>query len=239
MKTRVLLGCLSFVFTSLGFAQQTEFLPQGPCTQTVNYTHYTLCYEPEFRQSSWVKYRLTQRQIYGRQRRTNDYRMDPQIKDPVMGYDYSGSGYDRGHLLPAAAMKLDYQSMSETFYMTNMSPQVGTGFNRHIWSWIERDARNLVKQYGDAHVITAPILYSGLPRIASDVSIPEWFYKIVYFPEDQQVKAFLIENKAHQDVAVDDFVVTVDELELLTGFDFFAELPDDIEESMESQLFQL
>lgn len=238
MKTRVLIGYLSFLFTSFAFARTVAYLPQGFCSQKIQYTHYTTCYEPEFRQSSWVKYELTLEQITGPQRRTNDYRMDPAINDPVFRTDYRGSGYDRGHLLPAAAMKLDHQSMSETFYMTNMSPQVSS-FNRRIWAWIERDVRKLVKSYGDAHVVTAPVLVQGLPTIFSGVAIPELYYKIIYLPGENKVKAFLIENKRHDNVEVDDFVVTIDEIESLTGFDFFSELPDDIEDSLESQIFDL
>ena len=237
MKSGFLTLVFVLLFTSTVFGKQS-FKPLGTCAGTVDYTYFTLCYEPEHRQASWVKYKLSEQFIDGRQKRTNDYRADENIPDPVLGSDYRGSGYDRGHLLPAADMKLSYRSMTETFYMTNMSPQ-NPRFNRGIWARIERRIRRLVKQHGTAHVVTGPILEEDLETIDSGVSIPRWYYKVAYFPGPQITKAFLIENKApEKDVYHSDFLVTVDEVESATGFDFFAELPDHVENKIEAIKFR-
>lgn len=239
MKAQVLVGTLSFFLSLVVLANQNKYKPSGLCSEQVEYAHYSLCYEPEFRQASWVKHELTLRQVNGSQKRTNNYRMDPNIEDPVRGSDYRGSGFDRGHLVPAADMKLDYKSMSDTFYMTNMSPQVGN-FNQGIWARLERHLRKLVKKHGDAHVITAPILNFGLKQIKSGVAIPDWYYKIIYFPDQQLVKAFLMENRRYNKGAnYEDYVVTVDEIENLTGFDFFSELPDCVENHLESKIHDI
>lgn len=233
MKTQVVVVLFSLLASSFALAKQTQYLPQGFCPEVVDYTYYSICYSAEHRQASWVKYELNLKLISGKQKRTNNYRQDPNIEDPVVKTDYKGSGYDRGHLLPAAAMKLNYQSMDETFFMTNMSPQVPS-FNRGIWAAIERRMRSLVRKYGTAHVITAPILEAGLPTLQSGVSIPRWYYKIAYFPGPQIMKAFLIENKPYSGVLFSDFLVSVDQVEALSGFDFYSSLPDVLESEIES-----
>lgn len=234
MKRQALLAFFCFVTSSLALAGQS-FLPGGFCPLTLDYTHYSLCYDSDHRQASWVKYELTQELISGKQKRTNNYRPDHSLKDPVLETDYKGSGFDRGHLLPAADMKLDYQAMSETFFMTNMSPQ-RPGFNRRIWASIESRVRDLVREHGVAHVVTAGHLTVGLDRLKTDVSIPEVYYKALYFPKAEIMKAFLIENRDYKNADVEDFLVTVDEVEQLTGFDFFSELPDPLEAQLESTL---
>ncbi len=120
--------------------------------------------------------------------------------------------------------------------MTNMSPQ-NPKFNRRIWAWIESRMRDYVREYGEAHVVTAGILEPQLPSIASGVSVPRWYFKVAYFPGSQVAKAFLIENKAYDKETVDDFLVSVDDVEAVTGFDFFSELPDPLEAQVESLLF--
>lgn len=238
MGKRTLVIVLGFWFSTQALAQQTDHIPQGLCPEIVDYAYYSLCYDSEHRQARWVKYKLTQEMINGKQKRTNDYRQDPSIEDPVLSSDYRGSGFDRGHLLPAADMKLNHQAMSETFYMTNMSPQVPK-FNRYIWASIERRVRTLVQQHGTAHVITAGILEPGLPQIQTGVSIPDYYFKVLYFPEAEIMKAFLIENRDHgKGVSYSDFLVSVDDVELLTGYDFFSGLPDPLEGSLEATLFR-
>ena len=236
MKIQTLLFLASLFAAQFGLATQIH-LPSGFCPEVVDYTHYSLCYDSEHRQAAWVKYKLTPELITGKQKRTNDYRADWNIEDPVLSSDYKGSGFDRGHLLPAADMKLDHTSMSETFFMTNMSPQ-NPSFNRRIWASIERRVRSLVGQYGVGHVITAGILEPGLPKLSTDVSIPDWYFKVIYFPESEVMKAFLIENKPHSNVFYGDFLVTVDEVEQMTGLDFFTDLPDSIEAHLEAELVE-
>jgi endonuclease G, mitochondrial len=186
----------------------------------------------------WAKYELTYKQITGKQKRTNNFRKDERLQNPVESSDYRGSGFDRGHLVPAADMRLNYISMSETFYMTNMSPQVPR-FNQGIWQRIEDYTRQLVSKYGDAHIITAPLLKRDLPRTYNGITVPDWYYKIIYIPSKQVMLSFLIENKDHGKAKIQNYQVSVDDIEDLTGLDFFAELSDDLEKSLESQLIRL
>lgn len=238
MRKQILV-VISALFVAKGaFGIQTEFIPDGDCPKMVAHSYYSLCYVPKHRQSSWVKYKLTLEMINGPAKRKNDFRADPKIEDPVMGSDFKGSGFDRGHLAPAADMKLNAEAMSESFFMTNMSPQ-RPGFNRRIWAHIERRMRNLVRQYGTAHVVTAGVLEDDLETIESGVTIPNYYYKVAYFPEAQIAKAFLIEHKrAPKGNYYADYLVTVDEVEEATGYDFFSDLPDKLESAVESKLFR-
>lgn len=238
IKTRVFIGFIVLLITPLAFSKQDRFLPSNHCPSLIQYTHYSVCYQELDRQAAWVKYTLRPEQVDGKAQRTNDYRPDMDVADPVYASDYRGSGYDRGHLVPAADMKQDHHSMSQTFFMTNMSPQVPS-FNRGIWASMERHFRSLVRRHGEAHVITAPILENGLRSLMTAVSIPQWYYKIIYFPQLKKARAFLVENRKHTNAKVLDFEVTIDDLEAITGFDFFVELPDALEAEIESRLFDL
>ncbi len=107
----------------------------------IQHTYFTLSYSETNRQAEWVAYNLTPSFINGPQERTDNFKIDPKVKsNPVGSGDYSGSGYDRGHLCPAGDMKLNLTSMSESFYMSNMSPQ-DPSFNRGIWETLESRVR--------------------------------------------------------------------------------------------------
>ena len=121
------------------------------CPQTIDYTHYSVCYSQRFKQAEWTIHLLTEKSIRGQQRRTDDFRPDHRAFPVVSHRAFSGSGFDRGHLVPAADMKLNKKAMSETFYMTNMSPQT-PGFNRGIWKSLEYGFRKAVLTYGSTIV---------------------------------------------------------------------------------------
>lgn len=212
-----------------------DFLPQGECDQIIYHQYISMCYSKKHRQSSWVTHLLTKKSINGKQKRTNDYKYDFSVNDPVGSRDYKGSGFDRGHLAPAADMRLNYQSMSETFFMTNMSPQ-RSAFNSGRWRSLEAYFRNKVKSWGDAYVVTAPFLKGEFEQIWSGVSIPDFFYKIAYFPDKNRMIAYFMPNKRLSGHKLEEFLISVDEIEELTGFDFFSELPDELEDMLESEI---
>ncbi|MCJ8276740.1 MAG: DNA/RNA non-specific endonuclease [Bdellovibrionales bacterium] len=223
------------ILVSLGAsAASTTYQPVGDCDQEIRHSYYNLCYSKEHRQALWVFHKSTLANINGSQKRTNDFRRDPNVDDPVGSRDYSGSGYDRGHLVPAGDMKLNKTSMSETFFMTNISPQ-NPNMNRGIWGSLENRIRAWIRRGdGDAYIVTAPVLEDNLKTIDSGVAIPRYFYKVIYFPDLQIMKAFLIPNERPVDSNFYNFSVSVDEVEDITGLDFFADLPDDVEDELES-----
>jgi len=208
-----------------------------PCV-VVRHTYYLLCYVEPHEQPCWTAYILDGQKLReGRLRRTQDFREDPQVRTQSATLaDYRRSGYDRGHLVPAGDFKWDSIGMSETFYLSNMSPQLHE-FNAGIWEAIERTVRNWAKQKGLLVVYTGPLLRPNLKKIGQNVSVPDTFYKVVYAISGQEVQAvaFLVPHRPFPENMVARFMVSVDSVEKVTGIDFFPALPDDIEEKAESR----
>ena len=227
------------------------------------YAGYTLCYRESYEQSEWVAYSLTRSQLEHKVTgRTNDFRADTLISTgSAKPADYKGSGFDRGHLAPAADMAWSLKSAHDSFLMSNMSPQTPS-FNRVIWKLLEEAVRQWAQQYGTIYVVTGPVLEkesNEYPSIGeSEVAVPEYFYKalLVFIPVYKesnsspdaisgingkeieayrvQCAAFIIPNKGSgKDIYK--FICSVDQAEERTGLDFFANLPDEVETLAESE----
>lgn len=203
--------------------------------EIVKHTYYTLAYSEENEQAYWVYYILTPEFINGGQSRTDDFRADPMVSTGSATLDdYKGSGYDRGHLCPAADMALNKTSMSESFYLSNMSPQV-PGFNRGIWSTMEDQVRKWALSYQKLYVVTGPIFRDNKGTIGEDkVTVPGYYYKVLFDGKDKMIG--LILPNASSSSKLEQFVVTVDEIEKETGVDFFPGLEDKIENKLEGEI---
>lgn len=213
-------------------------LPSSQNCHILQNDHYYSCYSSSYKNSQWTLHQLERSQIEGSQARTNDYRRDNRVSNPVESTDYRSSGFDRGHLVPAADMKRDHSSMSQTFYMTNMGPQ-RPEFNRGIWSALEKKIRRdflATGQSKDVFVYTGAILSPGLPTLKSGVTIPEWFYKIIYNQKGHSVRSYLIDNHRYSSSELESFRVSVDRIEELTKIDFFSHLSDDEQAKLESKI---
>jgi endonuclease G, mitochondrial len=213
-----------------------DLKPLGIYDNLISHNYYSLSYSEEHKQAEWVYYKLNSSQLNPTVKRKNNFRKDPKItKNSAALNDYKGSGYDRGHLAPAADMKYNSNSMSESFYLSNVSPQTAS-FNRGIWKKIEKQIRDWSNIYGELIVITGPILQcEGIGEIGiNNITIPKWYYKVVIDPDNYKRNlAILIENTGSFN-SVKSFVVTIDQLEEFSGIDFFYRLPDLIEKSFES-----
>lgn len=231
--TRLCLFFAVFIgINRLGVAQ--EFLPKSN-GKIVTHTYYTLSYSEEHEQAEWVYYALTPAMLKGQVARTNNFRSDPKVfSGSAQSADYKYSGYDKGHLVPAGDMTISIVAMRESFYMSNMSPQ-SPSFNRGIWKKLE----NLVRKWASEeklHIATGGILVNGLQELGENgVDIPKHFYKIIYAPDKQEMIAFILPNEKVQN-ALSNYVVSVDSVETLTHIDFFPQLPDDIEQRIESKV---
>ena len=228
---------LSIIFSLIcSFVYSQDLKPLGLYNDVVSHSYYTLSYSEEHEQAEWVYYTLNSSQLNSAVERKDNFRPDFKVKtSSAQLYDYKGSGYDRGHLAPAADMKYNSSSMSESFFMSNMSPQ-SPSFNRGIWRKIEKQFRDWSYKYGELVIITGPVLkgenYGSIGY--NKVTIPKWYYKVAIDPSnyDRNV-AILIENKGSS-ASIKSFVVTIDYLEEFSGLDFFHNLSDEVEESFES-----
>jgi endonuclease G len=117
------------------------FYPSSTGNQIIHHHGYSLSYNEEAEQADWVFYKLTPASISSSIERTNNFREDPFVNEGSAALkDYRKSGYDRGHLAPAGSMKADAENMSESFFMSNMSPQYPS-FNRGVWKRLEGEVR--------------------------------------------------------------------------------------------------
>ncbi|MFA6688934.1 MAG: DNA/RNA non-specific endonuclease [Sphaerochaetaceae bacterium] len=213
-----------------------ELPASRPGDQIIRHEGYTLCYNEEHEQPDWVAYELTREEVYGSEERKDNFRPDPQVATGSATLDdYRGSGYDRGHLIPAADLKWSAEAMSDSFYLSNMSPQ-DPQFNRGIWGTLEGVVRNFAATEESVYVVTGPVLTDGPYKTIgkNKVSVPKRYYKVVLDYREPEIKAigFLLPNEGSKK-SVQSFAVSVADVEAATGLDFFPLLPDDIEARLE------
>lgn len=201
---------------------------------------YTLLYDTLYRQASWVAYVLTSGDVEAKSvKRGNKFIPDPKVVS--MGYPtaktgyYTSSGYDRGHLCPSADRAGSREENGCTFMLSNISPQT-PALNRGVWKNLEEQARRWAVQFDTLYIITGGVLTPGLKRISGGVGVPEYFYKAFLTSIDGEYRAiaFIIPNAESYSGGWERYAVSVDSLEKTTALDLFQNLPDDIENKVES-----
>ena len=213
-------------------------MPEEKQGQIIQRTGYTLAYDAKNKTPQWVAWELTDKETRGKEERTNDFQPDPEvIGTKVVTYDYSGSGYDRGHMAPAGDMKWSKQAMQESFYMTNICPQ-DHNLNTEDWNDLEMKSREWARRYGKVHIVCGPI-YKGIRNEyigEHRVKVPDAFFKVILIDDARKSYAlgFLFENKAGER-PLKEYLVSVDEIERITGMDFFSVLPDNLEDRLEAE----
>lgn len=230
---RLLLISVLLCWTAILHAQ--KYLPSSH-GELVEHTYITLSYSEAAEQAEWVYYELTPKFVAGNVKRTDNFRPDPKVSTvSAQLEDYAGSGYDRGHLCPAGSMTINATAMSESFYLSNMSPQL-PAFNRGGWKNLESLVRTWVTEYNRLYVITGPVLKGANKRIGPNkVTVPNFYYKVIYAPSQGQMIAFVMPN-TKIDHELEAYVVDVDEVERLTGIDFFAGMDDQLENQLEANV---
>lgn len=205
-----------------------------------SYCGYELCYRESYEVAEWVAYTLTKDEVYGKYERKNNFREDPLISTGSATLeDYKRSGYDRGHLIPAADLRWSKESMNDSFLMSNMTPQAAD-FNRKIWLDAERFVRDCAVHFEEVIVVTGPVLekkpdeYNTIGK--NKVCVPEYFYKVLLAKKDDgsyTAIGLIIPNKKCTE-SFFDFATSVDEVERRCNIDFFSALEDTVEEKVES-----
>ncbi len=199
---------------------------------------YTASYNPTTKLPNWVAWHLTAAHTDGNaKRKEHAFHEDTDVPEPrVDTYDYMRSGYDRGHMCPAGDNKWDALAMEQSFLITNICPQDHV-LNIGDWNNLETQCRQWAEQYGDIYIVCGPILYKGKHKTIgkNKVVVPEAFFKVILrMGKSPQAIGFIYRNndKRHP---WGDYVNSVDEVERITGFDFFSTLPDSVERRVEKK----
>ncbi|MEM9546764.1 MAG: DNA/RNA non-specific endonuclease [Bacteroidota bacterium] len=220
---------------------EISFHPESTTGEVINHKHYTLSYHEEHEQAEWVAYKLTKDNLRKpRVKRAKKFSQDKSVSTLSAKHnDYSHSGYTRGHLAPAGDMAFSQEAMRESFYMSNMSPQLKE-FNGGIWRELEETVRNWADDNDELYIVTGPIIKDNVEykKIGyNEVSVPHQFFKIILdlkLPEQKAI-AFLMPNEKSEK-RISEYIVSIDELEALTGINFFAGfLPLELEEELEKK----
>ncbi|MHA7055893.1 DNA/RNA non-specific endonuclease [Aquimarina sp. M1] len=212
------------------------YLPTSTTGVIVSHNNYALSYSEKHEQPEWVAYELKKEHLSKNEFKRPFFEVDKKVNSSSADWrNFKNSGYDRGHLCPAADRKFTYDAFEETFLTSNVSPQ-NHEFNAGIWNDLEQKVRFWARKYNRVYVITGGVLNDDLKTIGYEaVSVPEYFYKVVldYHTKNSKMIAFLIPNKDTRQ-PLEDFIVTTDTIEELTGIDFFQKLPDNLENQLEA-----
>jgi len=208
--------------------------------QIIHHKYYSLSYDETNEIPEWVSYQLTRESIQAPNvPRAKRFKDDPLVKTRSAKHsDYSHSGYTRGHMAPAGDMAFNQEAMQESFYMSNMAPQI-RAFNNGVWRELEEQVRDWAYDERSLIVTTGPIMKGITEQIGKNkIGVPKGFYKILLNPTENKSIAFLIPHEK-TDKRLQDFAVTVDELESKTNLDFHAELMDDVQEELLESSFNI
>ena len=242
--------CLTLVIATFGatrsIAQQHHDLKtivKGEMNkgQLLEKTGYVSFFNYARNTPDWVAWELTAAEVGGSLARKGfEFLPDEQLPkaNQVVAYDYKGSGYDRGHMCPAGDMKWSVKSMYDCFYLSNICPQVPE-LNQRSWERLESACRRWASKWGSVYIICGPIYKKKSPEYIGTehrIAVPDGFFKVVVSLEKGKEMgiAFYYDNIADNQ-PMQKAVRTIDEIEKLTKYDFFSELPDDIENRIEAQ----
>ena len=223
-------------------AQRKTEIParmKGVPERIIAHTGHTLSFNRERNQPNWVAWQLTRNETKGNIGRATDFEPDPDVPLPhrVTTDDYKHSGYDRGHMAPAADMKWSARAMKECFYMSNICPQAGS-LNSGPWSALEKACRRWAVREGSVYIVCGPVFEKKRTKSIGKthrIPVPDGFFKVVLSLRKGKEKAigFYYRNtgaKQNMEAAAR----SVDDIERLTGMDFFPAVPDKLERRIEA-----
>lgn len=201
---------------------------------------YALAHNPQRKTPDWVAERLTNERANTALPRSDNFRPDPDLEPGQRAElaDYKGSNFDRGHMAPAADMRWDKDAMSESFFLSNMVPQVGASMNRGIWADLEKKVRAWAIRRGEVYVFTGPIYAEGsINKTIGDnkVAVPVRLYKIVFDPVKVDAIAFIMPNQPLNTKDLPKYIVNIDEVEAQTGLDFLGAVDETVQKLVESR----
>ena len=212
-----------------------DFYPTSTTSDVYKRDSYSFSYSEEHEQSEWVAYYLENEDLTNSNFKRPFFEQDPLVETESADWrNYKKSGYDKGHLCPAGDRKKTFDDYNETFFTSNISPQLHE-FNSGIWNRLEEKVRYWAVKYDGLYVVTGGVLSDNLKTIGKErVSVPNYFYKVLLSKDGNKMIGFLVPHQ-DSDKPLYEFVVSVDEIEKMTGIDFYPNLPDNLENQLEAK----
>ena len=199
---------------------------------------YVVSYNQDTRMPNWVAWQLTAEHTDGELKRMNNFHEEENCPSPrATLQDYKGSGWSRGHMCPAGDNKWSRDAMYDSFSLVNVCPQ-DSKLNSGVWNSLEMDCRQWARQYGEVYIVCGPVLMKRQHETIgpNKVVVPEAFFKVVLCMVGKP-KAFGVVVRNNEGTKKRDlYYNSVDDVERLTGLDFFPSLPDDIEKVVEAEV---
>lgn len=222
---------------------EAVMIPGGTPNQTVTYPGFTVHYNSHWHLPNCVVYTLTASETRGRSERQETFEKDENVWGCAAPEEYAGTGYDRGHMAPAGDFKWSDEAMESTFKMSNVCPQ-DHQLNKGAWNDLEIKVREWARRDKKLVIYTGPVFADKknpekITRSRSNkkgrVAVPTAFYKIIYAPTARPARAiaFIMPNEPCDD-ELKNYVVTIDEVERLTGLDFLSSLPAERQKQLQS-----
>lgn len=209
---------------------------EGISEQIIRKTSYIVSYNKDTKIPNWVAWHLTAEHTDGPYKRLSNFYEDEDTPLPRATLsDYGGSGWSRGHMCPAGDNKWSETAMYESFSLVNICPQ-NANLNSGLWNSIEMDCRRWARQYGDIYIVCGPVFMNHEHETIGEnkVIIPEAFFKVVLCLNGNPKAFGLIVRNTDGNKKRDLYYNSVDQVERITGIDFFPALPDDIENEVEA-----
>lgn len=227
---------------------------ENPSNFLILKPQYTLSYNRERSIPNWASWQLNQSWL-GDAKRQDNFRSDPTLPtdwDRVRPADYAKSGFDKGHVVSSEDRGKSDTDNSATFFMTNMIPQAPDN-NRVIWSQFEEACRTLVKQGKELYIVAGSSGFGGngsngdMTLLNKKVVVPATIWKVVLVLDRPGLEPKNITPKVSRTIAIvvpnqqgvkskpwRDYITSVDEVEKLTGYDFFSNLPKEVQQVIEA-----
>ena len=198
---------------------------------------YTVSYNKETKCPNWVAWKLTAEHAKGELKRRNVFHEEGDLPEPrATLQDYKGSGWSRGHMCPAGDNKWDEEAMYESFSLANVCPQ-NARLNSGLWNSVEMDCRKWARKYGEVYIVCGPIYMKNEHETIGEnqVVVPEAFFKVVLCLMGKPRAIGIVVKNTEETKKKDLYYNTIDQVERITGYDFFPALPDNIENKVEAK----
>lgn len=242
MKIMSKLTLALLLFATSLTAQSFDYTPSPLNGQVIEYEEFTTCYSNIYEQPLWVAYELTKEELeLPSRKRLSKFIQDENVIDGSATHqDYTNTGFDRGHLSRAEYNKRSKESYKESYYTSNISPQIGVNFNRVGGDWynLEELEKKFSLSLEIIYAVSGPVFKDNIEVIGDKTSIvvPGYFYKAILSKDKKHAIAFLLKHDNIDEASLWDCAITIDQLEGITGLNFFRMLDNKTERTIESEL---